>query len=182
MISRLVWTPERVDTIASTRHNSLRGERVGVMLHYDGSASDEGSLSWFADPRCQIAYQAIVLDDGDFVEIAPNDRRAWHAGRCKSSDPRLEYTDANSAFYGLAIASSGKHGVEPLQLLTVAYLVRQYFEQHGWSLDETWRIVGHDTEAWKRGRKVDPVGSDPLNPILSVDHIRQLMPLVEVPA
>ena len=63
-------------------------------------------------------------------------------------------------------------------MLTTALLCRIYYERHEWDLDETWRIVGHSSEAWPRGRKTDPEGADLKNPILSVDDIRLLLPKV----
>ena len=63
-------------------------------------------------------------------------------------------------------------------MLTTALLCRLYFKKHGWDPSETWRIVGHSSESWPRGRKTDPEGADPKNPILSVDDTRQLLPKV----
>ena len=180
MTGHLIWTPTLVDEILNGQYNgTIREDRKGVMLHFDGSGSDKGAMQWFSDPRCKVSYNLLVLDDGSYVRIAPDSARAWHAGRCRPSNPtRLHYGDANSAFFGLAIASSGKHDVTPLQMLTVALLCRVYFEKEGWSLEETWRIVSHRSEAWGRGRKTDPEGADLKNPILSVDDIRQLLPKV----
>jgi N-acetyl-anhydromuramyl-L-alanine amidase AmpD len=159
---------------------TLKEKRMGVMLHYDGSTSDAGGLGWFADPGCTVSYQDGVDDAGVVHEIAPASARAWHAGVCRSSDPRrLPYVDANSAFYGVAILTNEKTGATILQTLVVAARVRHYFAKEGWPVTETWRIVGHDTEAWPRGRKIDPTGPAPANPILSVADIRRLLPLVE---
>ena len=179
MTGQLTWAPRLVDEILNGRYGTLREDRQGILLHYDGSGSDHGSVQWFGDPRCNVSYNLLVLDDGSYVRIAPDSAQAWHAGRCRPSNPsRLHYGDGNSALLGIAIASSGKHDVTPLQMLTVALLCRIYFETYGWHLEDTWRIVGHSSEAWPRGRKTDPEGSDPLNPILSVDDIRQLLPKV----
>ncbi|MEE8551484.1 MAG: peptidoglycan recognition family protein [Gemmatimonadota bacterium] len=179
MTGQLIWAPTLIDEIPNSQYGTLREDRIGVMLHFDGSGSDRGALQWFKDARCRVSYNLLVLDDGSYVRIAPDSARAWHAGRCRPSDPsRLHYGDANSAFFGLAIASSGEHDVTPLQMLTVALLCRLYFEKHHWDLSETWRIVSHSSEAWGRGRKTDPEGADPKNPILSVDDIRQLLPKV----
>ena len=145
------------------------------MLHYDGSGSDHGAVQWFGDPRCRVSYNVLVLDDGNYVEIAPDDCAAWHAGRCRSSDQRLTYRSANRAFYGVAIASSGKEAVTPVQLLTVVALCRGYFRRHGWPLGQTWRIVSHRSEATPRGRKTDPEGADLRNPIMSTEHVRGLL-------
>lgn len=183
MTGHIIWPATLVQEIPNGQYSKLREERLGVMIHYDGSGSDRGAVQWFGDERCRVSYNLLVLDDGSYVRIAPDDRRAWHAGVCKTSDPeRLPYKDANSAFYGISIASSGKHDVTPLQVATVALLVRRYFDVHGWDLKDTWRIVGHASEAWPRGRKTDPEGADPKNPILSVDDVRQLLPKVSANA
>ncbi len=177
MTAHLIWTPMLVDEIPNGNYNkSLREDRQGVMLHFDGSGSDRGAVQWFRSPKCHVSYTLLVLDDGNYVRIAPDTARAWHAGRCKPSDPdRLNYKDANSALYGIAIASSGKHTVTPLQMLTVVLLCRRYFDKHRWDLKETWRIVSHRTEATPRGRKTDPEGADLNNPIMSTEHVRGLL-------
>lgn len=175
MIATVQWAPSQVREVANGQWGALRGPRVGVMLHYDGSASDPGAVEWFAHPDCKVSYQLLVLDDGSYVRIAPDDARAYHAGVCRPSRPQLQYTDANSAFYGLAVATDDKLDVTPLQTLTVAWLVRRYFQREGWSVTDTWRVVGHRSEALPRGRKSDPEGSDPKNPILSTADIGQLI-------
>lgn len=176
--SRIVWRPP-VERVESANHNALREPRIGVMLHYDGSLSDRGAVSWFKHPKCKVSYQDLALDDGTVVEIAPEDRRAWHAGVCRPSDPRLVYRDANSAFYGIAAATTDGVDVTPAQLISLAWLTRRYFEANGWPLSDTWRIVGHHTEAWKRGRKTDPIGATAKNPIFSVADVVALLPLVQ---
>ena len=180
------WSYDLTQTVPNGQYSSrLREERLGVMLHYDGSGSDRGAVDWFGNPRCHVSYNVLVLDNGDYVQIAPDEARAWHAGRCKTSDPtQLPYVDANSAFYGVAVASSGKEAVTPVQLLTVVALCHQYFRKHGWPLGQTWRIVSHRSEAvnedGSRGRKTDPEGGDLRNPILSTEHVRDLLAKVAI--
>ena len=176
----LVFTPAEKRPIQVSAYNTIRESRVGVMLHFDGSASDAGAKGWFKDPRCRASYHALVLDDGSWVQLAPWNTRAWHAGVCRPSSARLEYRDANSAFYGIAIATNEKTSVYALQLITTAYLVWFRFREEGWNLTETWRIVGHEDEAWERDRKMDPTGTDEKRPILRVQDVRDLVPLMEV--
>jgi N-acetyl-anhydromuramyl-L-alanine amidase AmpD len=143
------------------------------MLHYDASASDAGAVQWLLhDPACRVSYQWLVLDSGVSVRIAPDTARAYHAGVCRSSDPRLPYRDANSAFYGISAAATDGEMVTPAQYQTILDLVRCYFRAHDWPLEESWRVVGHETEAYPLGRKHDPTGSDPACPVLSVAQIR----------
>lgn len=155
--------------------NELREPRLGVMLHYDASASDAGGLAWLRDPRCMVSYNWLVLDDGTAHAIAPEDKRAWHAGVCRPSTAQLTYRDANSAFYGVSIAARPGDRATQAQKEAVARLCLGLFGKEGWSVCDTWRVVGHNTEAWARGRKVDPEGPDPARPVLSVDEIRSIM-------
>lgn len=157
--------------------NRRRGERVGICLHYDDSASDAGAQAWLTkDPRCHVSYNVLILDDGSRVEVTPMDARAWHAGVCRPSDPRLTYRDANSAFYGIALAVDGDDTVTEAALLSLVGLCATLFRLEGWDLvREGWRIVGHDTEAWPRGRKIDPTGPDKAHPVLSVARVRDLV-------
>ncbi len=136
--------------------NGLRGERQGVMLHYDDSSCDAGGVAWLThDPACKVSYNDLILDDGTEVSIAPRTARAWHAGVCDPSDDQDDYDDANSAFYGVAVAAKAGDTIAPVQHeAVVQYCVRR-FREHDWAASETWRITSHDREAWPRGRKVD---------------------------
>lgn len=172
----LSTTINELPAINNGKYNSLKQDRIGVMLHYDASKTDAGAVSWFAHEQCRVSYNWLVLDNGSFVEIAPPDKRAWHAGRCRSSS-KLDYKDANSAFYGISAANPGNEDVTPRQLLTITWLVRRCFILNRWPLIDTWRITTHADEAWPRGRKSDPVGKDPKNPIFSKEDIIDLLPL-----
>lgn len=150
----------------------LTEPRLGTMLHYDASANDRGSIAWLRSPDCAVSYNLIVLDNGKVERIAPDTARAYHAGVCRSSDPRLPYKDANSAFYGLAIAATDGDKATDLQFAAVVRMCVGYCLKHKWSHDEMWRIVGHESEAWPRGRKHDPTGSDATKPVLDLNAVR----------
>lgn len=155
--------------------SKLYEPRKGIMLHYDASASDIGAVTWLTkDKRCKVSYNWLVLDDGTVVEVAPRTARAWHAGVCEPSSIEVpRYKDANSAFYGIAIAASaGEHATEA-QENAVIDLCLDIYHREGWKTKEVFRIVGHNTEAWPRGRKVDPEGPKPHDPVLSVEAIRE---------
>jgi N-acetyl-anhydromuramyl-L-alanine amidase AmpD len=155
-------------------YGRLLEKRVGIMLHYDESASDDGAIGWLLfDPACKVSYTRIVLDDGTVRQVAPDDARAWHAGACRPSDPRLLYKDANSAFFGLAIAAKHTEKATEAQYRAVIEVCVHWFRQHGWTRDETFRITGHRAEAWPRGRKDDPDGK--LGEVLLVSRVRELV-------
>ena len=161
-------------SVANNNWGELREPRMGLMLHYDASSSDAGALDWLTkDPRCKVSYNWLVLDNAHIHAIAPGDKRAWHAGVCRSSDIRLPYTDANSAFIGIAIAATDGETATEAQMDSTVLLCQSLMLAHRWHRSETWRIVGHDTEAWPRGRKHDPTGSNPEKPVLSVAEVRR---------
>ena len=159
--------------------SGLKEPRQGVMLHWDGSGSDLGGLSWLQNPDIKAGYNIVVGDDGSWGILAPLASRAWHAGVCRPSSGAPKYKDANSAFYGISILNGGKEDVTQRQVLTAAWLAARLFEREDWSRHDHRRVVTHSSEAWPRGRKVDPEGKDPLNPILSADDVRTLLPLFD---
>lgn len=148
--------------------------RQGIALHYDASSTDAGAVSWFKDPRCRVSYNYLVLDDGSYVEIAPVSGGAWHVGRSRPS-ARFDYRSGNRALWGIAVSTNDRVDATLWQHLTVAHLCRVLFAVAGWDTDEVWRITTHAAEAAPRGRKVDPIGNDPDNPILNVDDVRRLV-------
>lgn len=150
---------------------ALTEARRGLMLHYDESASDEGAVQWLMfDRTCKVSYNWLILDTGRVVEIAPPDKRAWHAGVCQPSAGSPHYVDANSAFYGLAVAAKHTEQATVEQFASVVAKCVALFREHRWHADETHRIRGHNTEAWPRGRKDDPDGT--LGVVISVADVR----------
>lgn len=150
-----------------------RGTRQGVLIHFDASASDKGAVAWLEDDaRAEVSYHYLVLDDGRVIQLAPPGTRAWHAGVCRPSERRFTYSDGNNAFYGVSIAAKPGDKATEAQLDSVAKVCKYLFWLEGWDERETWRITGHSAEAWPRGRKTDPEGPDPDNPVLSVEAVR----------
>ena len=63
--------------LGSNWNEELSEPRMGVMLHYDGSVTDAGSIAWLAGPDIKVSYNWIVLDSGNIIPIAPATARAW---------------------------------------------------------------------------------------------------------
>lgn len=194
MLEQIVWSPQEARKIKCHNFNDLKETRIGVMIHFDDSGTDESAMAWFEDPDCKVSYNYLVLDDGSYVVIAPDKYRAWHAGVCAPSDPtKLAYRDANSAFVGIAAATNARIRATPEQHFTIAWLTRKVFEEHSWPLTDTWRITGHDAEAvfprllngkphpqaGQRGRKIDPTGFHKEDPIVSLTRLRDYMPRIK---
>lgn len=171
--------------------SELAEDRVGVMLHYDASSSDASSVAWFTDPRCKYGYNWLVLDSGNIIPLAPWNKRAPHAGTCRSSDERLKYRGANSAFYGISLAATAGDKATVEAKRSIAILCLHCFRIEGWPITEVWRIVSHRTEAiygpehpkaGERGRKNDPEGPDLAHPVLNTNEIRGMVAARQIAA
>ena len=169
----------------------LKEPRVGVMLHYDASASDASAIIWFTDPLCRVSYNWLVMDSGNVIPIAPQDARAWHAGYCKSDDPRLAYRDANSAFYGLALAATTGDVATREAKRSIAMMCLHCFALEGWPITDVWRIVSHrqhavyepgHPKAGQYGRKSDPEGPDLARPVMNTNEIRGMVAARQIAA
>lgn len=154
--------------------NALKEPRRGVTVHYT-AGTYASSVDWCKNPASKVSYNVIIGPKGEVGRIVPWHLRAWHAGVCRTSDAaRLPYRDANSACEGVALSGGPTFGPPTeAQVERLVVLLRERFRAHGWGLDEGWRIVGHDTEAWPRGRKCDPTGPDASRPWLDLDAIRR---------
>jgi hypothetical protein len=73
----------RVDRVESTGHKSSRnGTAIDhIVIHYTTSRNIEGSILHFktGTPRASAHY--IVGQDGNLVQMVPDDDCAWHAGK-----------------------------------------------------------------------------------------------------
>lgn len=172
--------------------------RRGIMLHYDDSSSDGGALSWFRDPDFKLSYNRAYLDDGRRVRITQSIHdKADHAGPCLVEPgvpthtipgTRFRYGGANEAYFGLAATADGNDAITELQFDAMAADCAVIYRAAGWSVDALEvRIVGHDEKAifnprsnptrkalWgKLGRKSDPTGFDPANPVIDLGRLRE---------
>lgn len=159
----------------------LREPRIGCALHYP-ECDFNTAVSWCCTPKGPtndnpVSYHVIIAGDGAAVQLVPWDARAWHMGVCKPSRESRSYEDANSAFYGIALAGGPAFGPPTsAQEQTLNSILWDRFQEHGWPVQEWWRIVGHDSEAAPPGRKHDPTGDShgygPAHPWLSLDGVR----------
>ena len=149
------------------------------MVHFsDGDYAS--TVAWCRDPASKVAYHVVIGADGHAEQIIPWELRAWHAGACRPSQTSRHYEDANSAFYGIALAGGPAFGPPTsAQEQTLNEVLYDRFTAHQWPLVEWWRIQGHDTECWPRTRKHDPTGDShgygPTNPWLSLDGVREAL-------
>jgi N-acetylmuramoyl-L-alanine amidase len=131
------------------------GERLGpidaIVLHYTGMASGEAALELLCAPEAQVSCHYLVWEDGRVWQLAPESRRAWHAGKSLWAGE----TDLNSGSIGIEIVNPGHDGGAPpfpeAQIEAVIVLCRDIAARHA---IKPARILGHSDIA--PGRKIDP--------------------------
>lgn len=140
------------EVIESPNH----GERVGVsapdtiILHYTGMPSEDAAISWLCNPESEVSSHYLVRENGDVVQMVPESRRAWHAGKSFWAG----VSDINSRSIGIEIANAG-HPTLPdytdAQIESVAQLCLDCAKR--WSIAPE-RVLAHSDIA--PVRKVDP--------------------------
>ncbi|MDQ0454782.1 N-acetylmuramoyl-L-alanine amidase [Rhizobium paknamense] len=132
------------------------GERVDgavpdmIILHYTGMPTEDGALSWLCNPESQVSSHYLVRENGEVVQMVPEARRAWHAGKSFWAG----VTDTNSRSIGIEIANAGHPLLPPYpekQLEAVAQLCRYCADR--WQIPPE-RVLAHSDVA--PVRKVDP--------------------------
>ncbi len=143
-----------VDAIfPSPNHNERQGYRRPeyVILHYTGMPSTEAAINLLRDPKAEVSSHYVVEETGRIVQLAPESRRAWHAGRSSWRG----ITDMNSASIGVEIGNAGHDGGLPpypdAQIESVVALCRDIALRHA-VLPE--RFLAHSDIA--PSRKRDP--------------------------
>jgi N-acetylmuramoyl-L-alanine amidase len=122
-----------------------------ILLHYTGMGTADGALDWLCRPESQVSSHYFIHEDGRVLQLVPEARRAWHAGKSVWH----KQNDINSLSIGIEIANAGHPGGLPqfpdAQIAAVIALCRDCGER--WSIAPE-RVLGHSDVA--PIRKVDP--------------------------
>ncbi|MDP9809640.1 N-acetylmuramoyl-L-alanine amidase [Rhizobium tibeticum] len=142
---------------ASVRPSPNHGERAGgrkpdmILLHYTGMPTPDGALEWLCRDESQVSSHYFVSEAGEVLQLVPEERRAWHAGKSYWQGE----TDINSLSIGIEIANAGHPGGLPEypqeQIQALVELCRDCGKR--WSIAPE-RVLGHSDVA--PIRKVDP--------------------------
>jgi hypothetical protein len=185
------------DVVSDDQGECPRERRIGVMIHFDDSSSDTSADGWFRAKGFRLNYNRAYHDNGTRIRLT---RRmsliAPHAGVCLREEglrdatlggTTFRYGQANAGYYGLAITAGLHDVVADRQFAAIAEDAAVICRYHGWPAAEVERrIVGHNEKAicnprdepnlprlWGfLGRKVDPIGTDPNHPVLSLASLR----------
>jgi N-acetylmuramoyl-L-alanine amidase len=139
--------------IASPNHGERRDGRMPdmIVLHYTGMPTAEAALTWLTVAESEVSSHYFVWEDGRIVQLVPEERRAWHAGRSVWQGER----DINSCSIGIEIVNAGHPGGLPefpsIQIDAVIALCRDIAARRQIVAE---RVLAHSDVA--PVRKVDP--------------------------
>ncbi|MFC3691877.1 N-acetylmuramoyl-L-alanine amidase [Chenggangzhangella methanolivorans] len=137
--------------IPAANHDERRDGREAdiLLLHYTGMTSAEAAVEQLTEGEVSCHY--VVLEDGEILQLVPEERRAWHAG-LSSWDGE---TDVNSGSIGVEIVNPGhEHGYRDFpdaQVAAVIALSRDICARRG---IQPQRVLAHSDVAPRR--KQDP--------------------------
>lgn len=130
-----------------------RGDRKpdSIILHYTGMETGAAALERLRDPASEVSAHYVVEEDGRILQLVPEARRAWHAGKSVWAGE----TDMNSVSIGVEIVNGGHDFGSPpfpdTQIEAVIALCRDIAQRHKIPAD---RVLAHSDIA--PGRKTDP--------------------------
>lgn len=136
-----------------------------LILHYTGMPTGEAALERLRDPAAKVSAHYLVEEDGRVFALAPEARRAWHAGVSYWAGE----TDINAASIGIEIVNPGHdHGYRPFpdrQIAAVIALIGDIRSR--WTIPDG-RILGHSDVA--PARKQDPGELFPWQALAEAGH------------
>ncbi len=142
---------------ATVRPSPNHGERAGgrkpdmIIVHYTGMPTADQALSWLCSEESQVSAHYFVCEDGRVLQLVPEERRAWHAGKSGWAGE----IDINSCSIGIEVANQGHPGGLPAfpqaQISALSELCLDCVGR--WSIPAH-RVLGHSDVA--PIRKVDP--------------------------
>jgi N-acetylmuramoyl-L-alanine amidase len=155
-MSPVAFQPES-SIVAEVRPSPNHGERQGVqrpdmiVLHYTGMPSAAAALDRLCARGTEVSAHYFVFEDGQIVQMVPENRRAWHAGAAFWAGE----TDINSCSIGIEIANPGhEHGYPDFpkrQIAAVTALCRSIQTRNA---IPPVRVLAHSDVS--PGRKQDP--------------------------
>lgn len=117
-----------------------------VVIHYTGSNSLQGAISWLCNPAAKVSAHLVIAKTGQVWQLLPFNIKGWHAGRSEYNGRR----EVNGFSIGIENVGLGDEWLEAqvqanidvINALCTAYDIVD--------------LVGHDEVAVPAGRKNDP--------------------------
>ncbi|HEY8126366.1 MAG TPA: thiamine phosphate synthase [Methylocystis sp.] len=134
----------------SPNHGARLRPISSLVLHYTGMPTAESAIALLCDRRSEVSAHYVVNEDSSVLQLVPESRRAWHAGKSFWAGE----TDMNSVSIGIEIVHPGHDDPRPYpaaQIEATAALAKDICRRHAIPPE---RVLAHSDVA--PGRKQDP--------------------------
>ncbi|NQV47481.1 MAG: N-acetylmuramoyl-L-alanine amidase [Rhodospirillaceae bacterium] len=137
----------------SPNHDERSGDTPVDMLvlHYTGMESAAAARTRMCDANGKVSAHYMIDEDGDILQLVPENRRAWHAGEAFWRGQ----TNINGRSIGIELVNPGhEFGLRPFpdaQMAALEALAAELLERHP---IPAVNVVGHSDVAPRR--KSDP--------------------------
>lgn len=149
MASKVFPSPNHGPRRGGKGHGPRRPDML--ILHYTGMADSGEALLRLCNQAAEVSSHYLVFEDGCVLQLVPESRRAWHAGRGHWAGE----DDINSCSIGVEIAHPGHEGGLPpwprAQIAATIALCRDICARHAIGPA---RVLAHSDIAPER--KQDP--------------------------
>ena len=140
-----------ITQIPSPNVDQRRGPPDMIVLHYTGMQTGAEALARLCDPEAKVSAHYLIEEDGRLFQLAPEERRAWHAGVSYWAGAR----DINARSIGIELVNPGHEfgyrDFSDVQIEALIGLLDAIRER--WDIPNG-RILGHSDVA--PDRKTDP--------------------------
>ncbi|QGM46974.1 N-acetylmuramoyl-L-alanine amidase [Methylocystis heyeri] len=142
------YKPARV--VASPNHGERLRPIGALILHYTGMPTPQSALDLLCSPEAEVSAHYFVDENGEVLQLVPESRRAWHAGRSFWAGE----TDLNSASIGVEIVHPGHDDPRPYPAAQIAAVVALARDVCARCAIPPHRVLAHSDIAVSR--KIDP--------------------------
>jgi N-acetyl-anhydromuramyl-L-alanine amidase AmpD len=158
----------------SPNHNERLRPISALVLHYTGMPTAAGALRQLTIAESQVSSHYFVDEDGTILQLVPEARRAWHAGRSYWAGEE----DMNSASIGVEIVHPGHIDPRPFPERQIEAVARLCCDICARNAIAPARVLGHSDIAI--GRKIDPGEFFPWRTLaeLGVGHFVEPVPIL----
>jgi N-acetyl-anhydromuramyl-L-alanine amidase AmpD len=135
----------------SPNHSPRNGTPISILVLHATAGSYASALAWLCNPASRVSSHYLIRRDGHIVQLVPDARTAWHAGR--SVWHGVMNINARSIGVELENANDGHDPYPPAQLASAHALCQSLVARYN---IERGDVVRHLDIA--PGRKSDPAG------------------------
>jgi len=105
-----VQEEQQLQIIDKPAHSDNYGDRPAgmpinlIVLHYTATGSLDSTVRWFQNPDAKVSAHYVIGQDGTFVRMVPENKKAYHAGKSEWKGQK----NVNRFSIGIELVNWGK--------------------------------------------------------------------------